>query len=511
MDLRPLALQQPRELRGQGGALAVVGDDPGGRALGPRLGDGSLRLQGEIAHELLAVVGHVLEREQQGALLHVDIVAQRPLDLGQRRVGAVPGARGRGVGELALAGVGPAVAERLVEAADRVVAVGDVEHVVRGPAVVEPVRPDPRHAAPGHPLDLVVRELLPLADDDGVEPGVIGAGAGRGVEVRHGLVQVVEDLRVPFQKGLHHHIRQRQCQAHRVAVVVVGHVLAPVHQPRRLLARVRLAVAIDVDHPVPAVDLHDGCDQDDQVLADRLDVCRVFDGEPVGQLHEHLGRAGLRRVDRAGEPVERLGLAHQVGRLGVRRLAGVGELRGDLFVAVDPPEVLLARDGREDHLAALLALADGPHLDPRGRRGERAEVGVDVLRVRELLGRADDIAQRLLRRGDGVRRGQVVDELGEEERLGRVLADLRGVVGVDRLRRRIVGPAPRELESSRPVRSHRASVRSVIRVVPSNEWAFCRLCDAWWMRDSPELRARIRRMSLRTVRSVSRSRHRRSS
>ena len=34
----------------------------------------------------------------------------------------------------------------------------------------------------------------------------------------------------------------------------------------------------------------------------------------------------------------------------------------------------------------------------------------------------------------------MVDELGEEERLGRVLADLRGVVGVDRLRRRIVGP-----------------------------------------------------------------------
>ena len=110
------------------------------------------------------------------------------------------------------------------------------------------------------------------------------------------------------------------------------------------------------------------------------------------------------------------------------------------FVAVDPPEVLLARDGREEHLAAPLALADGPHLHPRGRRGERAEVGVDVFRVRELLGRADDIAQRLLRRGDGVRRGQVVDELGEEERLGRVLADLRGVVGVDRLRRRIVGP-----------------------------------------------------------------------
>ena len=33
----------------------------------------------------------------------------------------------------------------------------------------------------------------------------------------------------------------------------------------------------------------------------------------------------------------------------------------------------------------------------------------------------------------------MVDELGEEERLGRVLADLGGVVGVERLGRMIVG------------------------------------------------------------------------
>ena len=84
-------------------------------------------------------------------------------------------------------------------------AVGDVEHVVRGPAVVEAVRPDSRHAAPGHALDLVVGEFLPLGYDNGVEPGVIRSGAGRGVEVRDGFVQVVEDLRVPFQKRLEHH------------------------------------------------------------------------------------------------------------------------------------------------------------------------------------------------------------------------------------------------------------------------------------------------------------------
>ena len=33
----------------------------------------------------------------------------------------------------------------------------------------------------------------------------------------------------------------------------------------------------------------------------------------------------------------------------------------------------------------------------------------------------------------------MVDELGEEERLGRIFADLRGVFGVEGLRRRVVG------------------------------------------------------------------------
>ncbi len=38
----------------------------------------------------------------------------------------------------------------------------------------------------------------------------------------------------------------------------------------------------------------------------------------------------------------------------------------------------------------------------------------------------------------------MVDELGEEKRLCRVLADLRGVVGIDWLRRRIFGAGVRE-------------------------------------------------------------------
>ena len=61
----------------------------------------------------------------------------------------------------------------------------------------------------------------------------------------------------------------------------------------------------------------------------------------------------------------------------------------------------------------------------------------------------------------------MVDELGEEERLCRVLADLRGVVGVDRLRRRIGSPGAGASLRAEGLSEAKASVRSIIRVVPS--------------------------------------------
>ena len=72
-------------------------------------------------------------------------------------------------------GVGAAVAEGLVEAADRVVTVRDVEHVVRRPAVVEAVGPNARHAALRHLFDFVIGQQLPLIDDERIEPGVVRA------------------------------------------------------------------------------------------------------------------------------------------------------------------------------------------------------------------------------------------------------------------------------------------------------------------------------------------------
>ncbi len=56
--------------------------------------------------------------------------------------------------------------------------VGDIEHVVGRPTIIETVRPNTGHAALGHLFNFVIREQLPFVNRDGIEPGVVGAGAG---------------------------------------------------------------------------------------------------------------------------------------------------------------------------------------------------------------------------------------------------------------------------------------------------------------------------------------------
>ena len=108
-------------------------------------------------------------------------------------------------------------------------------------------------------------------------------------------------------------------------------------------------------------------------------------------------------------------VADELLRVGVGRLARVGELRGDLLEVVELRDVGLVADRDQHELAAFFALPT-LHTFTRGDgRGERVEVAVDVLRVGELVGRADDVAQDFLGRGNGRRGGQMIDELGEED------------------------------------------------------------------------------------------------
>ena len=108
--------------------------------------------------------------------------------------------------------------------------------------------------------------------------------------------------------------------------------------------------------------------------------------------------------------------------------------RSALF-GVEPREQRLGRHRHRDHLAPFLGGPDRVDLHARRRLREQAHVVVRLLRVRQLVGRARDVAEHRLRRGHGLRGGQVVHHRRQEEGLGRVLPDLLRVLLVDRLHR----------------------------------------------------------------------------
>jgi hypothetical protein len=270
------------------------------------------------------------------------------------------------------------------------------------------VRPDARQVAARELVDLVVGHAVPLVDHQRVERGVVRPGAGGDVDERHRLVQVVRDLRVVVEVGLQHVAAEGEGEAHVVAVVVVRDVVAPVDERRGRDVRVRRAIVPEVDHPVPAVHFQHRRDEGDDVLPDAADHRRVLDGQPVGELHQHLRASRLRRVHGPRRVVERLPLIDQLLRLGIADLARIGEARGDVAVAVERGQVLLAGDGDEHHLPPLLGLPDEENLDTRRGRRQRAHVAVDVLRVGELPLRPGDVPMMLQRRRHGGRGGQVV-------------------------------------------------------------------------------------------------------
>ena len=184
----------------------------------------------------------------------------------------------------------------------------DPHHVVGAPAVVEVEGVDARDSVRRHVLHFLVGEAVPLVDDDRVEPRVVGAAPGRGVEVGRRLVVVVEDGRAVLDVGAGDCARQGERLADVVAVVVVRDVLAPVERSRRQVGVGVLALPhVQIDHLRPPVRLDHRRDHVDQVVADVADEIALAHREPVGQLHEHLGRPRLGGVDRACGPVGGLG------------------------------------------------------------------------------------------------------------------------------------------------------------------------------------------------------------
>ena len=179
----------------------------------------------------------------------------------------------------------------------------------------------------------------------------------------------MQHLRVPAEIGVEHVGGELERERHRVAVVVVLDVLAPVDRPGNDVVRVLFLVFVEIDDAITAVDLDDRRDQRDHVLADVADVRTLVDGEAIGHFHHRGRRAGFGGVNRAGDVVDRCrapgdrvseGVVHvdraRIGQPGEVGLVGI-ELRHELFGG--------DRDG--DHLTAFLGRPDGEHLHPRRR------------------------------------------------------------------------------------------------------------------------------------------------
>lgn len=258
----------------------------------------------------------------------------------------------------------------------------------------------------------------------------------------------MEHLRLPPHIRVEDVLCQLERRRHRVAIVVVRHVVAPVDEIGPRLLGVRQVPAEDVHLPVAPVHLDDRCDERDEVVADVADVRALVHREAVGELHECSRRARLRRVDGARDVIDRRRLGRDPLGLGVIHVdrARVGELRELCPVLLHPREERLRGDGDGDHLAPLLRGADRVDLHARARLREQAHVLVDLLGVRELVRRTGDVAEDGRRRRDRFRRGEVVHERREEEGLRGILADLPRVRLVHRLVRIAPGLGGRALD-----------------------------------------------------------------
>ncbi len=161
---------------------------------------------------------------------------------------------------------------------------------------------------------------------------------------------------MPIEKILHHDLRQLEAHGDRVTIVVVLDVVSPIDQVGLRFVGISLAVVGPVNHAVVAVYFHDRSDQKDRVLADVLNHRRVFDGQTIGQLHQHFRRAGFRRVNGAGSPVERLARGNELLRLGFGDLARVSELGGDFLEVVELRDICFVTHRDQHEVATFFSL-----------------------------------------------------------------------------------------------------------------------------------------------------------
>ena len=371
-----------------------------------------------------------MQRSEQPGLFVIVIVPLGPKYFGQRGILAVPGAGVLFRLECPFLRVRAAIAKCFVEPADAVVQGRDEHQVARRPGIEIPVREDAGHPEFRHGGNVVPPDDLPFVRQNRVDPRIVGLVAdGVVVEVRHGLMQVVQYLCFPTDIGVQNIFGELQGYSHGVAIVVMGDVFAPIHQPGIKLLRVREVPAVEIDHAVAAIDFHHWRDQRDRAVANFLDVRAFIHRQPVGQFHQRRRRSRLGRMDRAGDVVDGHGLRNDFVGFRVIQLDGarIGEFGEPRAVLPEVFQIFFRRYRHCDHLAAFFRRSDGEDLRARAGLLQHAHVAIHIFRVGQDAGRASYITEDRFRRRHHFRRRQIVHQRRREIRLRRVLVDLLGV------------------------------------------------------------------------------------
>ena len=400
------------------------------------------RLAVVVPEDDLGVRGRELQRGEGGGLAVVGVVAHRPFDLLVGGRWPVPLAAGAGLLGSVVLGLQMArhrrrttVAERFVEADQSIVVRGHERQVAWRPHVDEAVGPDAGHAVAGQLGHLEVREPRQLAVDDGVEQRVLRWLSAERVEERDRLVQVVHHRRMPLQVPVEH-VPHAPLRIVDVPVVVVEDVLAPVRRAADSVAvvgDVDQVPVVPVDVAVAAVRLGGRNQGHDQLVADPVEERSFLDGEPIGELHQHLRRAGLAAVQAGHEEIDRLGFRDDDLCFRFGESAGVGEPGEVAAIPFEVRERRFVRDRHDDHLAILVGPADRADRDARGGSGQRPVVLQHLRVVGQLARRAGVVAEDVLRRRDAIRDRQVIDQRAEELGPRGPLLDAGREVGIQRL------------------------------------------------------------------------------
>jgi len=95
---------------------------------------------------------------------------------------------------------GGAVAECFVAAADGIVVHGDGIQEKFGEAFAEVPSGDAGHGRDGQGLDFMEAEGEKFSEGDGINVGVVGAGAVPGHEKWHAFMEIVDDGGVPIEE-----------------------------------------------------------------------------------------------------------------------------------------------------------------------------------------------------------------------------------------------------------------------------------------------------------------------